>query len=90
MEEKTKIVPAGTEEIKVKPKFYQSMWNKIAGEITTPTVTPIVTAEQITEVKKHQVDINLKFQGQPPQGVDSRYLKDVIRTEIGKAVRSTF
>jgi len=32
----------------------------------------------------------VKFEGQPPKGVDRESLKEIIRTEIGKAVRSTF
>jgi len=89
VEEKTEITSTGTEEIKVKPKFYQSMWNKITEEITTPTI-PITKGEKITEVKRHQVDINLKFEGQPPQGVSQKEIKEIVRREIGKAVRSTF
>jgi len=32
----------------------------------------------------------MKFEGQPPKGVDRESLKEIIRTEIGKAIRSVF
>jgi len=56
---------------------------------TTPVSIPLVqTGATVTQ--KHQVDINMKFEGQPPKGVDRESLKEIIRTEIGKAIRSVF
>ncbi|HDO20518.1 MAG TPA: phage tail tape measure protein, partial [Candidatus Bathyarchaeota archaeon] len=56
---------------------------------TTPVSIPLVqTGATVTQ--KHQVDINVKFEGQPPKGVDRESLKEIIRTEIGKAIRSVF
>ena len=56
-----------------------------------PTLVPTPTIPAgATVTQKHQVDINVKFEGQPPKGVDRESLKEIIRTEIGKAVRSTF
>jgi len=56
---------------------------------TTPVSIPLIqTGATVTQ--KHQVDINVKFEGQPPKGLDRESLKEIIRTEIGKAVRSTF
>ena len=56
---------------------------------TTPVSIPLVqTGTTVTQ--KHQVDINMKFEGQPPKGVDRESLKEIIRTEIGKAIRSVF
>jgi len=55
----------------------------------TPAPTPTIPAET-TVTQKHQVDINMKFEGQPPKGVDRESLKEIIRTEIGKAIRSVF
>jgi len=57
--------------------------------VPTPVPTPTMPAGT-TITQKHQVDINVKFEGQPPKGVDRESLKEIIRTEIGKAVRSTF
>jgi len=55
----------------------------------TPAPTPTIPAGT-TVTQKHQVDINMKFEGQPPKGVDRESLKEIIRTEIGKAIRSVF
>ena len=57
--------------------------------IPTPVPTLAIPAET-TVTQKHQVDINMKFEGQPPKGVDRESLKEIIRTEIGKAIRSVF
>ena len=57
--------------------------------VPAPVPTPTIPAG-VTVTQKHQVDINVKFEGQPPKGVDRESLKEIIRTEIGKAVRSTF
>jgi len=56
---------------------------------TTPVSIPLVQSGT-TVTQKHQVDINMKFEGQPPKGVDKESLKEIIRTEIGKAIRSVF
>ena len=56
-----------------------------------PTLVPTPNIPAGTTItQKHQVDINVKFEGQLPKGVDRESLKEIIRTEIGKAVRSTF
>ena len=57
--------------------------------VPTPVPTPTIPAGT-TVTQKHQVDINMKFEGQPPKGVDRESLKEIIRTEIGKAIRSVF
>jgi len=57
--------------------------------VPTPVPTPTIPAGT-TVTQKHQVDINMKFEGQPPKGVDKESLKEIIRTEIGKAIRSVF
>ena len=57
--------------------------------IPTPVPTLTIPAET-TVTQKHQVDINMKFESQPPKGVDRESLKEIIRTEIGKAIRSVF
>ena len=56
-----------------------------------PTPTPIATKPvETTQVQKHQIDINLKFEGQPPSGVSQNDIKEIVRKEIGKAIRSVY
>ncbi|HDO20228.1 MAG TPA: phage tail tape measure protein, partial [Candidatus Bathyarchaeota archaeon] len=62
----------------------------IETEMTPTPVPTLATPAGATVTQKHQVDINMKFEGQPPKGVDKESLKEIIRTEIGKAIRSVF
>ncbi|MCW7077461.1 MAG: phage tail tape measure protein, partial [Candidatus Syntrophoarchaeum sp.] len=56
-----------------------------------PTTTPVATKPiETTQVQKHQIDINLKFEGQPPSGVNQNDIKEIVRKEIGKAIRSVY
>jgi len=56
-----------------------------------PTPTPVATKPvETTQVQKHQIDINLKFEGQPPSGVNQNDIKEIVRKEIGKAIRSVY
>jgi len=56
-----------------------------------PTPIPVATKPvETTQVQKHQIDINLKFEGQPPSGVNQNDIKEIVRKEIGKAIRSVY
>ena len=88
----SKGVSSGIEN-RITPTKIETIPNPLSSPIIqlgpTPVSIPLIqTGTTVTQ--KHQVDINMKIEGQPPKGVDRESLKEIIRTEIGKAIRSVF
>jgi len=88
----SKGVSSGIEN-QITPTKIETIPNPLSSPIiqlgATPVSIPLLqTGTAVTQ--KHQVDINMKFEGQPPKGVDRESLKEIIRSEIGKAIRSVF